>query len=121
MKNNNKLFAEFMGYELRNNLYCFFTPPEFDIWNKHSEEDRKSIESIFYNFEEDELEYHSSWDWLMPVVEKIRTTAGCLINSDSQEKKYAFMLFSLSVTTPIETVYLYVSNYIEWYNSVYKK
>jgi len=42
--NDNKLIAEFMGSNLN------------------------GLESWQY---EEELQYHTSWDWLMPVVEKI--------------------------------------------------
>lgn len=60
--------------------------------------------------------YDSSWDWLMPAVRKIQGIAGPLIDSDSEDKRYAFLLFTLSIVTPIETVYMYVINYINWYN-----
>lgn len=53
--NNNKLIAEFMG--------C--THPFNDI---HDATLYKVEQGVF---ELDELEYHTSWDWLMPVVEKI--------------------------------------------------
>ena len=53
--NNNKLIAEFMG--------C--THPFNDI------HDATLYKVEQGTFELDELEYHTSWDWLMPVVEKI--------------------------------------------------
>tara|TARA_R100000900_G_C3333803_1_gene163896 strand:+ start:917 stop:1204 length:288 start_codon:yes stop_codon:yes gene_type:complete len=48
---NNKLIAEFMGivYPKLNNVIV--------------------IDNVV--IKEDELQYHLSWDWLMPVVEKI--------------------------------------------------
>jgi hypothetical protein len=46
---NNKLIAEFMGSNLN------------------------GLESWQY---EEELQYHTSWDWLMPVVEKIDNLFG---------------------------------------------
>lgn len=67
------------------------------------------------------LLYHSSWDWLMPVVEKIKNISGAFINSDSQDEKFAYLIFSLSITTPIETVYIYVINFIKWYNTWQKE
>ena len=56
MKNNNKLIAEFMG--LTNH------------YNDNSMMVRKKPEGnvVLYVYD---LDYDSSWDWLMPVVEKI--------------------------------------------------
>jgi hypothetical protein len=55
MRENNKIIAEFMG--------C--THPFNDItdatWYKVKQG----------TFEADDLQYHTSWDWLMPVVQKI--------------------------------------------------
>ena len=47
---SNKLIAEFMGIRYAEN--------------------RNSHKSSDYYYEDIELEYHTSWDWLMPVVEK---------------------------------------------------
>ena len=46
----NKLIAEFMGYVFVNGVY----------------------ESPKDEFHIDEMLYHTSWDWLMPVVEFIK-------------------------------------------------
>ena len=54
MKNSNKLIAEFMGYEsYEYRGYRMFVFEE----NNH----RTDVD----------LHYHTSWDWLMPVVEEI--------------------------------------------------
>jgi hypothetical protein len=55
----NRLIAEFMGWKSRTNeetntQQFFLAQP--DHW---------------YLKDESELQYHTSWDWLMPVVEKI--------------------------------------------------
>ncbi len=52
MKENNKLIAEFMGNIIRDNIVYFPMLQECTF---------------------DELEYHTSWDWLMHVVETINT------------------------------------------------
>ena len=49
----NKLIAEFMGYKF------------IEDWHQYW---RLSDKHLLL---ENELKYHSSWDWLMPVVEKI--------------------------------------------------
>jgi hypothetical protein len=51
---NNKLIAEFMGMQ------------HTDIGWYDNEETLQLQNNTF-----DELKYHTSWDWLMPVVEKI--------------------------------------------------
>ena len=53
MKNieNNKLIADFMGVEKENGLYLFTTSMD--------------------DYKTDTLYFDTSWDWLMPVVEKI--------------------------------------------------
>ena len=55
----NRMIAEFMGYEMINDLQ-FSTP---------------SGGGIFIS----DLKYHTSWDWLMPVVRKLKK-----INSESK-------------------------------------
>jgi len=56
--NNNKLIAEFMGYEVH----------------------------PVYEDERHDLQYHTSWDWLMPVVEKIESLR------DANEDAYRFTI-----------------------------
>jgi len=56
MESNNKLIAEFMGYEIifRPNSNGFIEISDTELCDV------------------DDLEYHKSWDWLMPVIEKIQ-------------------------------------------------
>jgi hypothetical protein len=56
MMNDNKLIAEFMGYDISTSL-------------------RDGVECVEYADNNiralSDTHYHTSWDWLMPVVEKI--------------------------------------------------
>jgi len=52
------------------------------------------------------LKYHSSWDWLMPVVEKIES-----VNEGVPQQ-----LLNVSLFSYIEDVYNAVVEFIEWYN-----
>jgi len=61
MKNDNKLIAEFMGVVFH------------DDENQYYSSDGMYIE--------DTLKYHTSWDWLMPVVSK------CLVGEAEQSEE----------------------------------
>jgi hypothetical protein len=62
---DNKLIAEFMGLELEETLEGLFVYARIE----QSPIKLNDIKTEFY--EVHELQYHSSWDWLMPVVQKI--------------------------------------------------
>ena len=56
MENDNKLIAEFMGYDTyESNGY---------IMVRYSDNNERTLQ---------DTHYHTSWDWLMPVVEKIES------------------------------------------------
>lgn len=68
----------------------------------------------WYEFEK--AKYHSSWNWLMPVVKKI-------LNINMPIEKYGLEGWDNSneikkhlLLVDIEKVYEYVIKYIEWYN-----
>lgn len=107
----NKTIAEFMGTK--------------------EDETRYFHESSEYFFEACELEYHFSWDWLMPVVEKIED-----IENESGGNSFQVAIYEDEVkiydrrTTPWSEVvnipangegkkanaYKAVVEFIKWYN-----
>ena len=69
------MIAEFMGlrYETRNYFGGDFQPDEngFDTYSRNS-----IMTGTYYDGKQtlmyvSQIEYHTSWDWLMPVVDKI--------------------------------------------------
>ena len=65
---NNKLIAEFMGYKL---MPCN-RGKAWDIGKSIPSKDHLfPIQGVLHTG--NELKFHSSWDWIMPVVEKINT------------------------------------------------
>jgi hypothetical protein len=60
--------------------------------------------------------YHESWDWLMPVVEKIDNIYSTTSLTHKQEVRFERIL-NLKITDKIETVYKAVVEFIKWYNS----
>ena len=102
---DNELIAEFMGLPKEDGFYYIEEPV-----NKYTVE---------------ELLYHSSWDWLMPVVEKIQTmnnckyiveiTYGyCVINVGTKEKP--FYLKGYGEDDTLLGVYSAIVQFIKWYN-----
>ena len=58
---NNELIAEFMELEVDNGLYCYTTAMD--------------------DYKTDTLYFDSSWDWLMPVMDKISAIKNWSINA----------------------------------------
>lgn len=69
------------------------------------------------------LRFHSSWDWLMPVVEKISKMGLGPIDNDRatsleiEEATKQAEVCLLCIDTPIQTVYESVVEFIKWYNT----
>ena len=82
IESNNEMIAEFMGVD----------QVDIDTW----------LET------ESNLLYHKSWDWLMPVVVKIKS-----MNIEDEEM---FNEIDFYATSSIENLYSAVVRFIEWVN-----
>ena len=91
----NKLIAEFMGWE---------KSPYPNTPNKMYRDDNVNVLSIHVA----DLQYHTSWDWLMPVVEKIES-----LHAEIHGDKIKYFEFSISN----KYYWLAVVDFIQWYNS----
>lgn len=105
----NKLIAEFMG---------------FKTWTSETgcviAEDREGYAGHIESFPF--IQYHSSWDLLMPVVAKIETLGYMFeIRKSSIEvaeyKKGGGVLFLLHSDTKINAVVKGVIRFVTWYNT----
>ena len=116
---SNKLIAEFVDVILSN-----YTTYDGEIPQRYHIND---------------LKYHSSWDWLMPVVEKIEDTLIDLVNDDRTyydtivtaegsicsriehcDKKYYVSfghIYEFGGNNKLETTYKAIIEFIKWYNS----
>jgi hypothetical protein len=88
----NKLIADFMG------------------WIHHKDENINEMEIA-------NLQYHSSWDWIMPVVKKI---AGIMLSESevlkkSPMRKWKAITIALEVAEG-EALWLSIVDFIKWYN-----
>lgn len=74
--------------------------------------------------QEDEFEYHSFWDWLMPIVEKIESMnelvsieqKSCIIINDKDPDLHNWFMNPIETKTKIEAVWFAVIDFIQWYN-----
>jgi hypothetical protein len=109
---NNRMIAEFMGYELVDKEWDLYKTPEcmYDIRDTAGDLNMKPAVS--------EMCFHTSWDWLMPVVEKIsedfkNNNNFYLYNQYILETNGEdFLIFRLS----LKDLYNAVVQFIEWYN-----
>lgn len=110
--NGNKLIAEFMG--VVNDFSDIYHLPQFGRYElKYGQIDFDEC------FKLNELKYNSSWDWLMPVVEKIEKTkmADIIIHAKNMVEisynKETKTFFSGSL---IDNVFDSCVSFVEWYN-----
>ena len=91
---NNKLIAEFMGYEfITNNIFINRLPKDF------------------LNNSESYKCFHNSWDWLIPVVKK------CLIGeAETNRPDLVLYIYESLVDLEINLVYKDIIEFIKWYN-----
>lgn len=127
---SNKLIAEFMGGENYPKLIPY-TPEPDDIWFNVSQHPEVRHPDNHSMWKLNELKYHTSWDWLMPVVEKIEeigfmvTTMGttksigkhrCVISSDPYVRKGENHVIFIEEETRFQAAYQAVIQFIKWYN-----
>lgn len=98
---NNKLIAQFMGKDV--------------LYETHIHHETTSKTKVT------KMQYHLSWDWLMPVVEKIEScfdgSVSVTIDGDDVNIEYS-MTYRHNVFgyTKLESTYKAVVEFIEWYN-----
>lgn len=104
----NRLMADFMGYDGINCSACFYFTSCNQLQCDLKGEEKDNL-----------LEYHRSWDWLMPVVDRIRERIGHKLIEDTSacERRFA----SLHITAPMREVYACCLSYIKMHAQVKKK
>jgi hypothetical protein len=95
---NNKLIAEFMSGKLTGNSY--------------------EIDGLFYPFHK--LKFHTSWDWLMPVINKIRSFYNNTEVTGEQCEDIISFLAEGCIEANILQAYEQVVEFIEDFNRVNK-
>ena len=94
METENRLIADFMGLlKISNETYpILYKDKNSDEW-----------------FAPDELKYHSDWNWLMEVVNRIKQVG-------EEELKFSVEFQLAILTLNKETIYNECLEFIKWYN-----
>lgn len=100
---NNELIAEFMGLTP---VKCF---GKYSISKDHCTSSQDTPEEALKGFGSI-AKYQTSWDWLMPVVDKCTQTG----DDTSQWDDLADALTTIN----IENTYQAVVEFIQWYNKI---
>ena len=97
----NRLCAEFLGWKLEDGYY-----------NRDMHHD--------YSFvKEDELKFHSDWNWIMEVVEKIHYFKTLIISNNHCEVHFMIednMRINVHARTTKEAVVEAIWRFLNWYN-----
>lgn len=116
MQTNNKLIAEFMGLEPEKTLAGAIVYARKE-WNNPKK--ANDCQTEFY--EADELLYHFSWNWLMPVLNKLWNLKSFMDFESELSIKFE-EIFNIDFTLceffqgDITSIYSRAVEFIEWYN-----
>ena len=120
---NNKIIAEFLDWEFDDLSETFETP-----FLKLVEPQAFGDEQFSCKLQDFELEFHSDWNWLMSVVEKIENLQdenNCAIYNVQIEQSFTeiidnhtseTIIYDIDADSKIEAVYNTVIEFIKWYN-----
>lgn len=116
---NNKIIAEFMGLFDKiitaENLYSWSDAPFFYTTEYNKEKVINNISKY--------SKYHSDWNWLMKVVEKIEVlgynfqiTSKDATVLQNHAAIYQSLIYRIDGTTKIQATYQTILEFIKWYN-----
>ncbi len=123
----NKIIAEFMGGKLFLPKWEIIQGGNQEYYQIPSGYNNDGLHHNFHNEVPDSLKYHSSWDWLMPVVGKIESVGWtviihkglCYILSDNYpntQEEFANKSNNDKIDK-LELCWCTVVDFIKWHNT----
>jgi hypothetical protein len=101
---NNKLLAEFLGWHSKK-INVTASRPKGDGIEMYL----KEVTEYNREFIDNELKFHTDWNWIMPVVEKILDIS---LNLDTME-----MYYEITDSIPrLDHVHEACVMFVKWYN-----
>ena len=116
----NRLIAEFLNWDRHGDSQMFEVPNLYPIYPKGHEAQTGWIADYPEN-----MQFHNSWDWLMPVVFKIRHDRDIIIflpKNGIEKSATPFIEASGKVIRTLPKIDIYLTyragvEFIKWYNS----
>ena len=113
----NKLIAEFMGYELADKEYPsdgYWMGLRLPMFMDSDMTEWADTDNGRIRIPQSQLRFHSSWDWLVPVIDKIYSMNDYIKYKDNLGQ----FADGISINTKfIEVTWLSVVEFIEWNNN----
>jgi len=121
----NRLIAEFMGYKTLNiPADTIYQPNESSLYSFAFDNTVYEKDAFDYHLT---LHYHTSWDWLMPVVERIEKESHVYFDIYREATRVRYQPQETTLwkamcpdeNCKINHVYNAVIQFIEWYNTTH--
>ena len=116
----NKLIAEFVDYEFDPNDDSESVTYNTDyIINISDKEDWEASEDDFTSWLlPKEMKFHSSWDWLMPAINKAIDIIGFKTINECTDFEWRLFtcICDMKISTPIDIAFYNLIEFIKWYN-----
>jgi hypothetical protein len=103
----NRMIAEFMGGEFEKMHFNGVEQEVVTLINCHQIK-MSQLMSVYTS----NLLFHTSWDWLMPVIEKIYSMDGVELDTRDIET-----VIDRPISIKLEDMHYVVCEFIEWYNT----
>lgn len=109
------IISKFMGGKTE----CLFAPMDKDEIN-FQEKDYPETPHDGSCWKFNELKYHLSWDWLMPVIHEIikRTGVKTIDECSDEEWFQTTRITRMYIGITIDLAFYYVVEYIKWHNKM---
>ena len=113
MNTRNKLIAEFMGARhttFRGGI------KGMTFWSEIDGEPRtgRFPDGSTNIFADKDARYHESWDWLMPVIEKVMNLSSDITPHEDASEDYRATIWNAVCNFEVEEAHIEVAELIEW-------
>lgn len=110
---NNKLIAEFMQLEQHGDYFHIEDENLMEITGCEKGE----VTSLGYLFTPELMKFHTSWDWLMPVVEKIEQLSVSVLENEDELHDKRKVEYQFTVCIENEQCMIHVDIFPQYYGT----